>query len=126
MAYTQGLMKSLLKTTEEHLENIIVALAKEHGFDAESAIEKHIHSVQVQIGLDMPEPSSTQLNKKGKKVKAKKDPNAPKKAKNAYMFYSAEKNAEIKTKLSTEQADGTLKAPKGSEVARRLGRCGRS
>ncbi len=122
MAQTQGLMDSLLKTTEEHLENIIVALAKEHGFDAESAIEKHVHSVQWQVGLDMPDPSSTLLNKKGKKAKAKKDPNAPKKAKNAYMFYSAEKNAEIKTKLSTEQDDGTLKAPKGSEVAKEIGK----
>ena len=122
MAHTQGLMESLLKTTEEHLENIIVALAQEHGFDAESAIEKHVHSVQWQVGLDMPEPSSTQLPKKGKKVKAKKDPNAPKKAKNAYMFYSAEKNAEVKTKLSTKQDDGTLKAPKGSEVAKEIGK----
>ncbi len=122
MAQTQGLMDSLLKTTEEHLENIIVALAKEHGFDAESAIEKHVHSVQWQVGLNMPDPSSTLLNKKGKKVKAKKDPNKPKKAKNAYMFYSAEKNAEVKTKLSTEQDDGTLKAPKGSEVAKAVGK----
>ncbi len=122
MAHTQGLMDSLLKTTEEHLENIIVALAKEHGFDAESAIEKHVHSVQWQVGLDMPDPSSTLLNKKSKKAKAKKDPNAPKKAKNAYMFYSAEKNTEGKTKLSTEKDDGTLKAPKGSEVAKELGK----
>ena len=91
-------------------------------FDAESAIEKHVHSVQCQVVLDMPEPSSTQLNKKGKKVKAKKDPNAPKKAKNAYMFYSAEKNAEVKTKLSTKQDDGTLKAPKGAEVAKESGK----
>lgn len=122
MAHTHELMNSLLNNTEKHLENLIIALANEHGFDAESAIEKHIHSVQWQLGLNIPDPSSTQLNKKGKKTKAKKDPNKPKKAKNAYMFYSAEKNAEVKTKLSTEQDDGTLKAPKGSEVAKEIGK----
>ena len=40
MAHTQGLMESLLKTTEEHLE-ISLKLCSGARLYAESAIEKH-------------------------------------------------------------------------------------
>ncbi len=121
---TQEFMQLLLQVTEGHTEKLIRKLAEKYNFDADEEIA--LHKFNSALTAVDGEPAATVLTKKGKTVKKSKktakDPNAPKKAKNAYMFFSSEKNAEVKTKLSTEQDDGTLKAPKGSEVAKEIGK----
>lgn len=121
---TQEFMQLLLQVTEGHTEKLIRKLAEKHNFDADEEIA--LHKFTCLFTAVDGEPTATALTKKGKSVKKSKkpvkDPNAPKKAKNAFMFFSAEKNAEVKKKLSTEQDDGTLKAPKGSEVAKDIGK----
>ena len=120
---TQEFMQLLLQVTEGHTEKLIRKLAEKYNFDADEEIALHKFNNTLTTGDG--EPVAALLTKKGKTVKKSKkttkDPNAPKKAKNAFMFFSSEKNAEVKKKLSTEQDDGTLKAPKGSEVAKEIG-----
>ncbi len=121
---TQEFMQLLLQVTEGHTEKLIRKLAEKYNFDADEEIA--LHKFNSALTAVDGEPVATVLTKKGKTVKKSKktakDPNAPKKAKNAYMFFSSEKNAEVKTKFSKEQDDGTLKAPKGSEVAKEIGK----
>lgn len=121
---TQEFMQLLLQVTEGHTEKLIRKLAEKYNFDANEEIA--LHKFNCSLTAADGEPTATALTKKGKTVKKSnksvKDPNAPKKAKNAFLFFSSEKNAEVKTKLSTEQEDGTLKAPKGSEVAKEIGK----
>ena len=121
---TQEFMQLLLQVTEGHTEKLIRKLAEKFNFDADEEIA--LHKFACSFTAVDGEPTATALTKKGKSVKKSKkpvkDPNAPKKAKNPFMFFSAEKNAEVKKKLSTEQDDGTLKAPKGSEVAKEIGK----
>ena len=62
-------------------------------------------------GSDEPEP------KKGKKAKAKKDPNAPKKALSAFILFSNAKRAEVTAELKAANPD-----MKGvAEVGKKLG-----
>lgn len=79
---------------EAHLLNVkqelIRALAEEHGFDVEEALDL----------FAKPDPAvekkAKQTTKKAKKAKkAKKDPNAPKKPTTAYFFFMKDKRSEV-------------------------------
>ena len=81
-------MTTTLQLLQQHTEKIIRDLASEHGFDADEAIAKF---------LTNPSSSSSPVHiKKAKKGKKTRDPNKPKRSKNAFMFFSAAKRAEIK------------------------------
>tara|TARA_X000000950_G_C13550151_1_gene511180 strand:+ start:119 stop:544 length:426 start_codon:yes stop_codon:yes gene_type:complete len=86
MTTIQESMTNTLQLLEQHTEKIIRDLAAEHGFDADEAIQKFLH----------PSPSTSTAIKKDKKAKKVRDPNKPKRSKNAFMFFSAAKRSEIK------------------------------
>ncbi len=88
MTTIQESMTTTLQLLNQHTEKIIRDLAAEHGFDADEAIQKFLAN---------PSPPSNEVTiKKGKKAKKVRDPNKPKRSKNAFMFFSAAKRAEIK------------------------------
>jgi structure-specific recognition protein 1 len=87
MTTIQQSMNQTLQLLEQHTEKIIRDLAAEHGFDADEAIQKFITNSSH---------SSTSVTLKKKKAKKVRDPNKPKRSKNAFMFFSAAKRAEIK------------------------------
>ena len=61
--------------------------------------ESHAHLVKmVALELGQPELLSKFLGNK-MKIKAQKNPNAPKRAKSSYMFYSEEHREKVQTKL---------------------------
>ena len=88
MTTIQESMNTTIQLLNQHTEKIIRDLAAEHGFDADEAIQKFMN------------PSSSPSNeitiKKGKKAKKDRDPNKPKRSKNAFMIFSAARRTEIK------------------------------
>ena len=88
MTTIQESITNTLQLLEQHTEKIIRDLAAEHGFDADEAIAKFLAN---------PSPPSSEVTiKKPKKTKKVRDPNKPKRSKNAFMFFSAARRAEIK------------------------------
>ena len=87
MTTIQESMTTTLQLLNQHTEKIIRDLAAEHGFDADEAIQKFL--------TNSSQPS-TSVTLKKKKAKKARDPNKPKRSKNAFMFFSAAKRAEIK------------------------------
>ena len=88
MTTIQQSMTTTLQLLNQHTEKIIRDLAAEHGFDADEAIAKFIANPSP--------PSSAVTIQKAKKGKKARDPNKPKRSKNAFMFFSAANRAVIK------------------------------
>ena len=90
--------------------------AEKEPFNKMAAADKERYAKAMEVytppeGSDEPEP------KKGKKAKAKKDPNAPKKALSAFILFSNAKRAEVTAELKAANPD-----MKGvAEVGKKLG-----
>jgi len=90
--------------------------AEKEPFNKMAADDKERYAKAME-GYTPPEGSDEPEPKKGKKAKAKKDPNAPKKALSAFILFSNAKRAEVTAELKAANPD-----MKGvAEVGKKLG-----
>jgi len=90
-SHTASLEEATARHSNNQMRELIHKLAGEYNFDEDAAAEKFL--------VELPA-TTTKITKKGgkkkKKDKKEKDPNQPKRAKNPFMIYSAEKRSSFK------------------------------
>jgi hypothetical protein len=100
----------ILKVSEKAADKKIL-----NGFEEEAAVDKARYDDDMK-GYEVPSDEELEKGAKKKRKSKKKDPNAPKRGKSAYIFFCADKRAEVKEEMG-EMGDDV----KATEVTSRLG-----